>query len=77
MTTPERLHELQRRRTAFVEVCDDAKARLRLLEDRFVEMLLAGEAPNRGTLTDARTQLAIAEADVAMVDRILDRWQTL
>lgn len=72
-----KLRDLRERRAAFVEVRNTAKSRLEFLEERFVETLLAGEPVNRGILADARGQLAIAEADLAMVDRILDRWASV
>lgn len=70
-----KLSELQKRRHAFLEVRDELRARLKLLEERFVDAMLAGEPMNRAALVDARAQLAIAEADVAMIDQVLDRWQ--
>lgn len=70
-----RLAGLQERRIDFLALRDEARARLQVIEERFVDTLLAGEPVDRGVLVDARTQLAIAEADLAMVDRILDRWQ--
>lgn len=67
---------LRQRRPDFVATRDEARAYLEQTEAAFVRALLQDKVTvsTREELASARAQLATAEADVVMVDRLIDRW---
>lgn len=66
--------ELLKRRSDFVALRDEMRERLFRLEESWVVAILEDRSAGHDAVQTAREQLAKADADVVMVDRILDRW---
>lgn len=71
MLTAKHRAALKRRRPHFLAIRNELHARLHALEETWTRELLSDRSQPRRAIVEARAQLATAQADLFMVDRLL------